>query len=137
MKYLFLLLSTITFAQQTQFVDFKSVLGKIAVNPIEQTVFGHVDYDFEVLKSIDTIKIDAQNMEFSDLKLNGKPINFSNTQKQLQIIFPFKKGKNSLTFHYLANPKQTMYFIGSETNDNFLNLPGQKYWKCVLQLPAL
>ncbi|MFM2368364.1 MAG: hypothetical protein RL619_664, partial [Bacteroidota bacterium] len=118
MKYLFLLLSTITFAQQTQFVDFKSVLGKIAVNPIEQTVFGDVDYDFEVLKSIDTIKIDAQNMEFSDLKLNGKPINFSNTQKQLQIIFPFKKGKNSLTFHYLAKPKQTMYFIGSETNDN-------------------
>ncbi len=118
MKYLFLLLSTITFAQQTQFVDFKSVLGKIAVNPIEKTVFGDVDYDFEVLKSIDTIKIDAQNMEFSDLKLNGKPINFSNTQKQLQIIFPFKKGKNSLTFHYLAKPKQTMYFIGSETNDN-------------------
>ncbi|MFV5689928.1 M1 family metallopeptidase [Flavobacterium sp. ZT3R25] len=118
MKYLFLLLSTITFAQQTQFVDFKSVLGKIAVNPIEKTVSGDVDYDFEVLIAIDTIKIDAQSMEFSNLKLNGKPINFSNTQKQLQIIFPFKKGKNSLTFHYLAKPKQTMYFIGSETNDN-------------------
>jgi aminopeptidase N len=118
MKYLFLLLSTITFAQQTQFVDFKSVLGKIAINPIEKTISGDVDYDFDVLKSIDTIKIDAQNMEFSDLKLNGKPIIFHNTQKQLQIIFPFSKGKNNLTFHYSAKPKQALYFVGSDEKNN-------------------
>jgi aminopeptidase N len=54
-------------------------------------------------------------MEFSEFKLNGKPD--INTQKQLQIIFPFKRKKN-LTFHYLAKPKQTMYFVGSESNDN-------------------
>ncbi|WKL43964.1 M1 family metallopeptidase [Flavobacterium sp. ZE23DGlu08] len=118
MKYLFFFISTFSFAQQTQFVDFKSVLGKITINPIEKIVSGDVDYDFDVLKSIDTIKIDAQNMEFSDLKLNGKSIKFLNTQKQLQIIFPFKKGKNNLTFQYLAKPRQTMYFIGSEANDN-------------------
>ncbi|MFV8371959.1 M1 family metallopeptidase [Flavobacterium sp. LB2P74] len=118
MKYLFFFISTFTFAQQTQFVDFKSVLGKIAINPIEKTVSGDVDYNFDVLKSIDTIKIDAQNMEFSDLKLNGKSIKFLNTQKQLQIIFPFKKGKNNVTFHFSAKPKQTMYFLGSLANDN-------------------
>jgi aminopeptidase N len=118
MKYLFFFISTFTFAQQTQFVDFKSVLGKIVVNPIEKTVSGDVDYDFDVLQPIDTIKIDAQNMEFSDLKLNGKSVNYINTQKQLQIIFPFKKGKNKLTFRYLAKPKQTMYFVGSAANDN-------------------
>ncbi|RKS94207.1 aminopeptidase N [Flavobacterium limicola] len=118
MKYLFFFISTFTFAQQTQFVDFKSVLGKIVVNPSEKTVSGDVDYVFEILKSIDTIKIDTQNMEFSDLKLNGKSIKFLNTQKQLQIIFPFKKGKNNLTFQYLAKPKQTMYFVGSAANDN-------------------
>ncbi|MFV8352940.1 M1 family metallopeptidase [Flavobacterium sp. XS2P14] len=118
MKYLFFFISTFTFAQQTQFVDFKTVQGKITVNSIEKIVFGDVNYDFDVLKSIDTIKIDAQNMEFSDFKLNGKPVNYSNTQKQLQIIFPFKQGKNNLTFHYLAKPKQTLYFIGSESNDN-------------------
>jgi aminopeptidase N len=118
MKYLFFFISTFTFAQQTQFVDFKWVLGKIVVNPIEKTVSGDVDYDFDVLKSIDTIKIDAQNMEFSNLKLNGKTVNYINTQKQLKIIFPFKKGKNNLTFQYLAKPKQTMYFVGSAANDN-------------------
>lgn len=93
-------------------------MGKIVVNPREKTVSGHVDYNFNVLKSIDTIKIDAQNMEFSDLKLNGKSIKFLNTKKQLKIVFPFKKGKNNLTFQYLAKPKQTMYFVGSAANDN-------------------
>nr|WP_315172891.1 M1 family metallopeptidase [uncultured Flavobacterium sp.] len=118
MKYLFLFISTFAFAQQTQFVDFKSVLGKIAINPTEKIVSGDVIYDFEVLKPIDTIKIDAQNMTFSNIKVNGKSISFLNTTKQLQLIFPFKKGKNKLTFEYSAKPKQTMYFVGYEENNN-------------------
>lgn len=118
MKYLFFFISTFTFAQQIQFVDFKTVLGKIAINPNERTITGDVNYDFEVIKAIDTIKIDAQNMEFFSVKLNGKPIDFRNNQKELQIIYPFKKGQNNLTFQYLAKPKQTVYFIGSESNDN-------------------
>jgi len=118
MKYLFFLISTFTFAQQNQSVDFKTVLGKITINPREKIVSGDVNYNFEVLKSIDTIKIDAQNMEFSNLRLNGKPIDYKNTQKQLQLIFPFKKGKNNLTFQYLAKPKQTIYFVGTEEMEN-------------------
>ena len=118
MKYLFLFISTFTFAQQTQFVDFKSVLGRIAINPIEKTVSGDVSYNFEVLQSIDTIKIDAQNMEFFAVKLNGKSIDFRKTQKELQIIYRFKKGKNNLTFQYLAKPKQTIYFVGTKEKEN-------------------
>ena len=107
MKYLFLFISSFIFAQQTQSIDFVSVLGKIAINPLIKFFSGAVNYDFVVLKPIDTIKIDAQNMDFSELKLNGKNINYQNTGKELQVIFPFKKGKNSLTFHYNASPKQT------------------------------
>ena len=118
MKYLFLFISTFTFAQQTQFVDFKSVLGRIAINPIEKTVSGAVDYDFNILKPLDTIKIDAQNMEFFAVKLNGKSIDFRKTQKELQIIYRFKKGKNILTFQYLAKPKQTIYFVGTKEKEN-------------------
>ena len=118
MKYLFLLISTFTFAQQTQFVDFKSVLGKITIDPTMKIVSGNVTYDFQVLKPIDTLKIDAQNMTFSDLKLNGKPIEYRNTQKQLQLLFPFRKGINKLMFHYSAAPSQSLYFVGSEADDN-------------------
>ncbi len=118
MKYLLLFISTFAFAQQTQFVDFKTVLGKIAVNPVEKSILGTVDYEFEILKPIDTIKIDAQNMMFSDVKINGKSVNIINTSKQLQLIFPFIKGKNQLTFSYSATPKQAMYFVGDQSTDN-------------------
>lgn len=118
MRYLLLFLSTISFAQQTQFVDFKSVLGQISINPTDKSVSGLVNYEFEVLKSIDTIKIDAQNMIVSDLIMNGKIIKYTNTGKQLQLIYPFKKGRNKLSFQYSAKPSQALYFIGSEATKN-------------------
>ena len=115
-KLLILLFSTFAFAQQNKAVDFKTVLGKIVINPIEKTVFGDVNYDFEVIKSIDTIKIDAQNMTFSEVKINGKSIDFITTNKQLLLVNSFNEGKNKLTFRYQCQPKQTMYFIGNFDN---------------------
>ena len=82
MKYLFLFITSFIFAQQTQFTDFKSVLGKITINPVSRSIAGDVYYDFEVLKPIDTIKIDAQNMIFSNVKLNGKTVKFIYTMKE-------------------------------------------------------
>jgi aminopeptidase N len=117
-KYFILLFSAFAFCQQTESVDFKTVLGKIKVNPIEKTVSGEVKYDFEVIKAIDTIKIDAQNMTFTAVKINGKGVNFLSTSKQLLLIKPFKTGKNKLTFQYHCQPKQTMYFFGSEATQN-------------------
>jgi aminopeptidase N len=118
MKYLLLFVSSFVFSQQTQFVDFKTVLGKIMINPVEKSISGTVQYEFQILKPIDTVKIDAQNMIFSDVKLNGKPVNIINTSKQLQLIFPFVKGKNQLTFNYLTKPKQALYFVGNQSTDN-------------------
>ena len=119
MRYLLVVfISTFTFAQQTKFVDFKSVTGQITIDTREKTVSGTVHYWFNVLKPTDTIKIDAKNMIFSNLDLNDKTIKYINTGKQLQLIFSFKKGKNCLSFEYSAKPKQTMYFVGSEATNN-------------------
>ncbi len=118
MKYIFLLLSAFTFAQQTKSVDFKTVNGNLTINPITRTISGAVTYDFDVLKAIDTIKIDAQNMTFSKLELNHKVIPFSTNGRELLLIYPFQKGKNSLQFSYETQPKQTLYFVGSELTNN-------------------
>ena len=125
MKYIFFFITSFVFAQQTQFVDFKSVSGQLKINTKEKSVYGKVDYDFEILKSIDTIKIDAKNMEFSNVKIDGENVHFVNNNKQLQIISNFQKGENHLTFEYLVQPKQALYFVDTENSEVQIWTQGQ------------
>lgn len=117
MKYIFLLFTTFLFAQQTQFVDFKTVSGQLSLNTKDKSIAGTVDYQFEVLKSMDTIRIDAKNMEFSNVRIDDKEIVYINTGKELQIIHNFQKGENHLTFEYTAKPKQALYFVNIENSE--------------------
>jgi aminopeptidase N len=125
MKYLFLFVTSFAFSQQTQFVDFKLVSGQLQLNTVEKSVSGSVDYEFEVLSDIDTMKIDAKNMEFTNVKMNDKDIAFINTGKQLQFISSFEKGKNHVTFEYSTKPKQTLYFVAIENDDVQIWTQGQ------------
>ena len=125
MKYIFFFITSFVFAQQTQFVDFKLVSGQLKINTKEKSVYGKVDYDFEILKSIDTIKIDAKNMEFSNVKIDGENVHFVNNNKQLQIISNFQKGENHLTFEYLVQPKQALYFVDTENSEVQIWTQGQ------------
>ncbi|WP_396175837.1 M1 family metallopeptidase [Flavobacterium sp.] len=116
MRYIFLFLFTFSFAQQSTKVDFKTMNATLAPNATDKSISGEVNYEFEVLKAIDTIAIDAIKMDFTNVKINGKSVNFKNTTKKLQLFEGFKKGKNTLTFTYTATPKQTLYFIGEGEN---------------------
>ncbi len=112
MRYIFLLIFSFSFAQQTSNVDFKTLHATLEPNPIDKSISGEVIYQFEVLKAVDTIAIDAIKMDFTNVKINGKTINFKNSGKALKLFQGFKKGKNTLTFSYKATLKQTLYFIG-------------------------
>ena len=112
MRYLLLFVSVFSFGQQTKSVDFTSVLAKIEINPLDKSVSGEVTYNFEVNNTIDTIKIDAQNIDFFNLKINNIEVKYSNNKKQILLFEGYKSGKNKLTFNYLAQPKQAIYFIG-------------------------
>lgn len=118
MKYFFFFITSILFAQQTQFIDFRTATGKIIINPKEKTVSGTATYSFEVIKPTDTIRIDAKNMAFSEVQLNSKDCHFVVNKNELLLIFPFKEGTNSLSFQYTAKPKQSMYFLGNIETDN-------------------
>ena len=102
----------VSFAQQTDKVDFIKCNALVAPNHSEKSISGTITYEFKVKKAIDTIKIDAINMEFSEVAINGKSVNFKNSGKTLDLFEGFKKGKNKLTFSYSAKPKQTLYFTG-------------------------
>ena len=125
MKYILLFITSFVFAQQTQFIDFKSVSGQLKLNPKEKVVSGLVNYQFEVLKPVDTIRIDAKNMEFSEVKIDQKKVVFVNTGKELQIINNFQKGINNLTFEYSVKPKQALYFVEIENSDMQIWTQGQ------------
>lgn len=104
------------FSQQTKSVDFKTVDAHLTVSFENKTVTGAVKYDFVVFAKIDTIRIDAKNMSFTDLKINNKKVDFKNSGLQLKLFKGFKKGKNTISFEYKATPKQTMYFVGEGEN---------------------
>ncbi|PWA04758.1 M1 family metallopeptidase [Flavobacterium psychrotolerans] len=112
MKYFFVMfLSSFAFAQQTQSVDFKTIHANLEINPIKRNVVGKCEYTFEVKNKIDTIRIDAQKMVFSNVKINGTGVKFTENKKQLLLYKGFKKGENTLTFNYEAFPTQAMYFV--------------------------
>ena len=112
----FLLFSLLTFSQQTKSVDFLKCDAFLIPNPTKKRIKGSISYEFKVKSTIDTIRIDAKNMEFLDVLINGKKVNHIYNNKELLLFEGFKKGKNILYLYYNAIPKQTLYFTGSESN---------------------
>ncbi len=106
----------LSFAQQIDKVDFIKCDALVLPNASDKSISGTVTYEFKVTKIIDTIKIDAKNMELSNVMINDELVKFNNYGKTLDLFEGFKKGKNKLTFQYNAKPKQTIYFIGHDEN---------------------
>ena len=75
---LLLFFINLSFAQQTEKVDFIKCDALVLPNASDKSISGTVTYEFNVKKAIDTIKIDAKNMEFSEVFINGKVVNFNN-----------------------------------------------------------
>ena len=114
--FLLLLLNAFSFAQQTEKVDFLMLNAILSPKANTKSIAGEIQYTFKVKSDIDTIRIDAKNMIFEDVKINGKVVAFKKTATHLLLFDGFKKGKNKLTFTYSATPKQTLYFIGEGDN---------------------
>lgn len=115
MRYFFILFFSFSlFSQQAEKVDFISCDALVQPNFTEKSISGKVTYEFEVLQPIDTIRIDAFNVDFTNVLINSKEIKFKNTGKALLLFEGFTKGKNTVSFSYSAKPKQTLYFTGED-----------------------
>ena len=113
MKYLILFFfSFLSFSQQITKVDFIKCDAFIHPNFETKSVYGEITYEFKVLSEIDSIRIDAKNIDFKEVLINGKSVNYKNNKKELILFDGFKKGKNKVSFAYNATPKQTIYFTG-------------------------
>tara|TARA_R110002050_G_scaffold208508_2_gene344521 strand:+ start:1517 stop:3496 length:1980 start_codon:yes stop_codon:yes gene_type:complete len=100
------------YAQQTEYVDFKTATVQLSIAPDSLKVFGVVNYSVKILKSIDSIYIDAVNMSFKNVLLGNKMASYSNDGKKLVLKHNFKKDSvYSISFNYKVCPKKAMYFI--------------------------
>jgi len=119
MRYYLLLLFTffscLVSAQQTDVVDFKRAEVNITVQTEDKSIFGLVTYYFNVLKPIDSFYVDAKNIEFEDVSVNGSKVEFNLTSNHLIIKKKLDVSvDNELSLNYKSKPKKAMYFVEKE-----------------------
>ncbi|GAA4270155.1 M1 family metallopeptidase [Hyunsoonleella aestuarii] len=120
LKLSFFIHAALCLAQQTDYVDFKSVNAIIEIKPKSNQVTGEITLSFDILKTTDSIFIDAQNMQLENVRFNNDSINWSNDGKKLWLIKSFKPSHNNeISFRYNANPTKSIYFIDWE--DDVIN----------------
>ncbi|MCM4153028.1 M1 family peptidase [Arenibacter sp. N53] len=116
--YLFLLTVGI-YAQHQDKVDFLQAKVDISLDPKQETIAGKVTYDLKALQKVDSIFLDAQNLQLIGTRLNNKKVKTTNSGKHIIIHKTLKAHKPyTLEIKYVAKPKQTVYFLG--WNDGIL-----------------
>ncbi|MEX0288173.1 MAG: M1 family metallopeptidase [Flavobacteriaceae bacterium] len=110
---LFGFLGVSVLGQRQDKVDFKHAKAAISIDAHKKQVAGEVVYTLEVLDRIDTVFLDAKNMNFSTVLLNNKKVKYASDGKTIVIHKKFKKGSSHmLSLTYTTQPKQTVYFVG-------------------------
>ena len=110
---------TVATQDQVEKVDFKVAEAEINIHPERAAVEGEVTYRFEILQPTDSIFLNAENMDFRKVTLNGAPVKFNNDKKHLWLTSDFQPSEdNELVLQYSAEPKQAMYFINWNTADS-------------------
>ncbi len=104
-------------AQHQDKVDFLTAKVQVYPIPEEKAIYGILNYQFQIRERVDSIFLDAKNMDFTTVKLDDKKVKFNNNRKHLVLYKKFKKGQTySLDLAYSCTPEQTVYFIGWETS---------------------
>jgi len=112
-----LFVTALSYSQQTNKVDFKKVDALIVFNQFEvdSTVYNSYEIKFDILRFTDSIFLDAVNMKFKQVALNGESVDYRNNGEKLIIYDDFEANKSySLSFIFFSAPKKAMYFVGWE-----------------------
>lgn len=112
---LFFLFGQILLCQIQDKVDFVRADVSVEAFPEEKRINGTVTYEFQVLKDVDSIFLDAVKIDFLSVLLDLEKVKFINDGKTISIKRKFKKGdSHSIKLEYTTKPKQTVYFLGWE-----------------------
>ena len=116
---LFFSICVISFAQQSDYVDFLSAQAEITDLEIGGKLQGEVKYGFRIKADVDSIYLDARDMEISRLTLDGRLIGFENNGRYLVIRNSFRaESSHDINIHWSATPQKAMYFIPKDAYGN-------------------
>mgnify|MGYP003868705253 CR=1 FL=1 len=109
----FLLFTFLLNAQHQDKVDFIRAEVFVELIPETKEIKGFVTYEFDILQDVDSIFLDAKNMEFERINLDASKIKYNYDGKRIAINKEFKRGSSHrLVLKYSCSPKQTVYFLG-------------------------
>ncbi len=92
--------------------DFLHATILIAPDPETESIVGEVRYRFLTSGSGDSLYLDARNMEFSRVALDGKPAAYKASSSKLFLKAPAEAGEHELYISYRVTPAQAVYFLG-------------------------
>ncbi len=110
----FLFLASLSFAQQTTYVDFLDVKANLSIVPDSSLVRGSASYKFEILKPVDSVFIDAKaiSVDTTLTNLGNKGLTFSNDGNKIWIKHNFKADSTYIiNLQYKVKPKKALYFL--------------------------
>ncbi|TYA57317.1 M1 family metallopeptidase [Formosa maritima] len=111
--YFLLFFAGLAHAQQLEIVDFSHIKAELSFNVDSSKVYGLAEYQFKILKPVDSVFLDTININFDEVLLNNEKVPFKNNAKQLVVYSKFKTGEPyNLRFKYEAQPKKALYFVG-------------------------
>ena len=97
-------------------VDFTHLKLSASFKPEEGLILAEVEEHFKVLrKSIDSLFLDAVNIEFLKVELNQKEVNYRIEKKGITLLFDQALNWGSeqvIRIKYRAKPQKGLYFIG-------------------------
>ncbi|GGG46096.1 aminopeptidase [Croceivirga lutea] len=104
-------------AQSQADVDFKTIDAEILVSPESGELSVQATYEFELTAKVDSIFLDAVNLNVLFTSLNQKEIAISNSGEKIWFTAPTALGKHQLFIRYITRPKQTVYFTAYKKED--------------------
>ncbi len=100
------------FAQQTDYVDFEKIDSDIIVNADSLKIWGRSKVKFKILKPVDSVYLDAKEMNFQFEEYDHDSINYKYDGEKLWFISRFEAGeKHELSFKYDVRPRKALYFV--------------------------
>ena len=102
-------------SQQTDDVDFKKADIQLSLDVNKKSVSGLVTFYIDILKPTDSIYVDAKDMIFSEITIDGNSVQYDYDLTKVWIKKKFVPANDiQLAIEFRSRPKKALYFIDNQ-----------------------